>query len=303
MPVVLEDCVPGQRIVIRYRRGDGAGEPPLTDVVGLLSSLDADTARVQARTGLVSVAVADIVAARPVAAARRDVLDLERIAAAGWQAAHVRELDGWLLRADTSHTRRANSALPLASPRRPLSQLLADVSDFYRDQDLPTLIQVPLTARGLLDAELARLCWPAEAETVVMTRHLPMAVDHTVELSEMPPAGYPDLPLLTRHSRLRFALARRDEMVLASARGVVDDGWLGITQVQVDPSARRQGLAGMLIAGLADWAVQAHQARRCYLQVQADNMPALALYRGLGFSAHHRYHYRRAPLSVPSPGF
>jgi ribosomal protein S18 acetylase RimI-like enzyme len=32
-----------------------------------------------------------------------------------------------------------------------------------------------------------------------------------------------------------------------------------------------------------------------WLQVEAGNAPALALYDALGFTPHHAYHYRRAP--------
>ncbi len=98
--------------------------------------------------------------------------------------------------------------------------------------------------------------------------------------------------LLVRHDRVGFALVRGpDRRVLAIARGAVDDGWLGVTAVEVDPSARRTGLATAILLGLADWAQQ-HGATRCYLQVSADNAPALALYHRLGFYRHHSYRYR-----------
>jgi ribosomal protein S18 acetylase RimI-like enzyme len=36
-------------------------------------------------------------------------------------------------------------------------------------------------------------------------------------------------------------------------------------------------------------------AARVYLQVAVENEAALGLYRGMGFTEHHRYHYRRPP--------
>jgi N-acetylglutamate synthase len=99
---------------------------------------------------------------------------------------------------------------------------------------------------------------------------------------------------------LGFASVRDDAgSVLAIARGSVDqaaDGvpWLGVTAVEVHPSARRRGLGGLILGGLAAWAA-GHGARCCYLQVGADNAPALALYARHGFVEHHTYQYRLAP--------
>jgi ribosomal protein S18 acetylase RimI-like enzyme len=42
-------------------------------------------------------------------------------------------------------------------------------------------------------------------------------------------------------------------------------------------------------------------ARHIYLQVSADNAPAIALYTGLGLTVHHDYHYRRARPTAADP--
>ncbi len=158
MPVMLSAKLVGRRIVLRYRRSDGI-LPPLSDVVGELVSLTPTTAIVAGRGGRITVDRAAIVAAREVAPHRREILELERIARRGWRAAEVVELDGWRLHADRGWTGRANSVLPLITPRRPLPELLAEAGRFYAERGLPLQIQVPLPARGLLDAELAGRCW------------------------------------------------------------------------------------------------------------------------------------------------
>ncbi len=41
---------------------------------------------------------------------------------------------------------------------------------------------------------------------------------------------------------------------------------------------------------LLEWGAE-QGARTAYLQVLADNEPAMRLYERLGFNEHHRYHY------------
>jgi GNAT superfamily N-acetyltransferase len=76
----------------------------------------------------------------------------------------------------------------------------------------------------------------------------------------------------------------------------VDEGWLGVTAVEVAAGHRRSGVASALMRALQDWG-RGHGASRCYLQVDADNCAALAFYQRLGFISHHRYHYRIAPAA------
>jgi GNAT superfamily N-acetyltransferase len=64
--------------------------------------------------------------------------------------------------------------------------------------------------------------------------------------------------------------------------------------VEVDPDHRRQGLARAIMAAISGWGAQLG-ATRTYLQVGADNAPAIALYESLGYWRHHDYHYRTRP--------
>ena len=53
------------------------------------------------------------------------------------------------------------------------------------------------------------------------------------------------------------------------------------------------------MAGLGAWA-QERGGHSCVLQTAGDNAPALALYERLGFTEHHRYHYRLGPVPDPA---
>ncbi|MDP9443086.1 MAG: GNAT family N-acetyltransferase, partial [Actinomycetota bacterium] len=79
---------------------------------------------------------------------------------------------------------------------------------------------------------------------------------------------------------------------LAIGRAVVTGPWLGLSAVEVVPAHRRRGLGRAVVDALLRWGV-ARQARWAYLQVAPDNVAALGLYAGYGFTTHHRYCYLR----------
>lgn len=66
----------------------------------------------------------------------------------------------------------------------------------------------------------------------------------------------------------------------------------GFAAVEVDPALRRRGLASVVMAALALRALE-EGASAAWLQVEAENVGARALYSGMGFSAHHAYHHYR----------
>lgn len=88
-----------------------------------------------------------------------------------------------------------------------------------------------------------------------------------------------------------FLIERPAGFVLG--RSVLDEA--EILTIAVDPAARRQGLGRQLIDAFEAEA-RARGALTAFLEVAADNLPALALYRASGFVAQgRRPRYYRAP--------
>jgi len=121
--------------------------------------------------------------------------------------------------------------------------------------------------------------------------------------------GQPSLPpiarqVLTSAPWQAFASIRADGQTIAIGRVAAAADWAGLTAIEVAPGYRRRGLATVVTAALTTQAA-AHGAAHVYLQVEDDNEPARMLYRRIGFTAHHDYHYRIAPERQsldPAPG-
>lgn len=312
MPLVLEPSWIGRRVTVRRvieRAPDGRLHQ--ADVVGDLLGLDAQTAVVEGRTGPVEVPLALVTAARLAPPSTADELALEEVIGRGLRPVETATLGGWVLRADHGFTRRANSVLPLRAPGMPLPEALRRAHEWYAERGLPLRIAAPVEARRLLDAELGERGWEIEIFSHVMTARLDHVSDAGapgVALATVPDAAWLGLyrggeganeagrALLTRHDRVVFAALSDGADVVAIGRGVVDDRWLGVTAVAVAPEARRRGLATQIMRALWTWG-RGQGATRSYLQVEADNDAAVALYRTLGYAVHHDYQYRLEPAS------
>lgn len=86
--------------------------------------------------------------------------------------------------------------------------------------------------------------------------------------------------------------------LIGAGVAVLERGWAGVFGMATVVSWRRRGVGGALLGALAR-AVHERGAGHLYLQVETDNAGAQALYRGLGFTRSHGYHYRvSAPASV-----
>jgi GNAT superfamily N-acetyltransferase len=240
------------------------------------------------------------------------VADLELLAARGWQGLETDRLGDWLLRAGGGFTGRANSALVVGDPGTAPADAVAAVTRWYDARGLRPRAQLPGRQARAADAAFAAAGWERYDDVLVLTAPVQVcAADGVpVDLSPTPDdawlTGYryrgAALPavapaVLTNADGVVFASVRLDPAPAppaAVARGVLTDGWLGVTAVTVDERHRRRGLATAVMAALQRWAAE-RGGHSVYLQVLAGNQPALALYRRAGFIEHHRYHYRRRP--------
>lgn len=308
----------GKRVSVR-RLNDSVRSPErFTDAVGELVSWEGGVLRITRRTGeTIEIPERTLVAGKVVPAApprRRGpaatVRELQETAARGWPARETERLGDWALRAAGGFTARANSALGLGSPGLPLPEAVDRVAEWYGRRGLPARFQIPTghpETDGALDAELAGRGWTVERSALMQTAALAPIADTAADtgavlLSREPDAewsavygptegGAEDVPaVLTGGPSVWFASVPG----AAIGRCVVDGRWAGFSALVVAPGRRREGLGGLIMARLAQQALD-EGASAAYLQVRADNDEAGALYGGLGFTTHHGYHYRREP--------
>lgn len=311
----------GHRIVVRRIVGIREGRPLFSDALGELVELSETHLTLTTEQGRLRVPRAEVHRAKRVPPSRRPtaaaVTALELAADEAWPAPTRGRLGGWLLRGADGWTGRANSALPVGDPDRPLPAAVDAVVRWYADRGQPAMVNTPLPLAAPVGAELDRRGWHSRPPVLVQT--VPLAAlppappqrpgSAPVELATAPSAdwlaiaagrkgGLPDAArhVLTAVDQVRFAGVYADDTLVAVGRGTVTDGgrWLGLSLIEVLPEARRQGLAGRVVRALAGWGA-ATGASHAFLQVEQRNTGAVALYRGLGFTTHHTYLTRVAP--------
>lgn len=285
----------GTRVSLRYRLPQGS-VPPLTDVIGHLLQTGRRI-QVETKTGaVVEIAVGDVVAVRALTATpvrNSQIRATEHAAALAWPGTERLWIDGWLLRGAGGHTHRANSAVPLGIEAGMTT--VPAIVDWYTRRGQTPWLAVPDRLVKLPERVVAHL------ETVVMVSDLPAGEpDATVTLAPHPDARW--LRLYERKVPIDVLTAVVDGIVVFAIGGdavvgraaitVAPDGtrWAGLSAVRVADGHRRRGHARGLCSALLAWATE-HGAHNCYVQVLADNAPAIALYQQLGFTTQHRARY------------
>jgi ribosomal protein S18 acetylase RimI-like enzyme len=248
---------------------------------------------------------------------------LSRIEDAGLNASappQQRWVDGWLVRFSPGKARRARCVQPVASGRLPIDAKIALATRVFDEARLPMVFRITPFARPRgLDVHLESLGWTALEDVCVMAAAVPesssrpealprglvferpglSAFAHAVgalrgsslaqseaHAERLEAAPVPFRPLVIRR--------KSDGALLACGQFACEADLVGLYDVFTAPGARGQGLARRLCARALALA-RAEGAAIAYLQVEADNVEALAVYRRLGFVPGYRYHYRLRP--------
>jgi N-acetylglutamate synthase len=302
---------------ITLRVGTPVGD---VSVVGVVVTVNENTWSIRRRDGSVTDVHLDSVLARrdvpPSPAQRASVAEVQQVAALGWRALETARLGDWLLRASDGFTGRANSALTIGDPGRPVSDAVATVEAWYAERALPPRFQLPEPGatdgvRELLDNGHYSWSLPVHVMTAELG-HVLRAADARVGPGDVALDETPDdawlstyrraegtapaaaRGVLAGHPAVVFASMRSEGRTVAIARAAIDGRWAGLSAVEVVPEARRRGLAMQVTAAVLRWA-GTRGARQVYLQTEIPNDAAVTLYRSLGFAVHHDYRYANGP--------
>ncbi|HLZ82445.1 MAG TPA: GNAT family N-acetyltransferase [Caulobacteraceae bacterium] len=243
-----------------------------------------------------------------------EILDLETISARAWPAARTMGLGGWRLHASAGFSGRTNACWPLGDPELALDDAIARAEAWYESHGLPSLYKIvdAACAPPGLPERLAARRYRSHTETIMMTGPVAGLGDPAVILGDVVEPDFAAVFAATAHgpgdARERLETLERVPRPRAFARlyaegspaaigaGAAEGDWAGVFAMRTDPRFRRQGLARRILASLMAFAAGAG-ANRAWLQVEAVNTGAIALYQAAGFREAYRYQYWSRPAS------
>ena len=246
-------------------------------------------------------------------------LDLARVEEIGLNALQTqRQLfyDGWLLRVSPGKAKRARSVNAHFGSTLPLANKIPYCERIYAERGLPILFRItPFLHPPQLEAELEARGYESFDRTLVQTARLehPPETQHVpgIEFLTPSPAAFAEavgelhetsaeqraafLERLT-HTPLttRTMIAVMDGRPVGTGAVILEDGMAGVYTMNTAPDMRARGIATGILATLLRWAWE-HGATHAYLQVSADNLRAVSVYRRFGFVDAYTYHYRGRP--------
>jgi N-acetylglutamate synthase len=246
-----------------------------------------------------------------------DIEAIERCTMAAVSPEAVHELAGWLLPMDSSTIARAHSAVPLshgASNADPA--VIPLIIAQYAQQGMRAKFRLPDVATYKpMCAVLHGMGYRPVSPTLVQlgTARIMRAVtvQSPADIANAPDEGWVNVFThgrtpnvqdaqrvgnFCRGSGVVFASVRdaASSATLAGGAAALSHGWMCVHGVNTLPAHRGQGLAGRVLAGLAETALQ-HGLEKVFLQVEEDNTSAQALYRRADFTTAWKYVYWQLP--------
>ena len=233
---------------------------------------------------------------------------LEPLADDAWPARERVRMGGWRLNASSGRSMRINACWPLAAPDRDPEEALNAAEAWFQARGLPPRFKLTdgLVAPADLPGRLALRGYRAVKETVVMLGPTGGEGDPALRVAPAPDAAFEAVFTATAgdpedgRERLdalgripapaRFARLDIDGAPAAIGCAAIGGGFAGVFGMRTAPGHRRKGLARRILRALLAEA-GGLGAGRAWLQVEADNAPAIALYADEGFEPAYRYRY------------
>ncbi len=241
-----------------------------------------------------------------------DIESIERATLAAVPPEAADQIGDWLLALDPGTVGRAHSAAPLHHCPPDLG-VVPVIEARYAAQGRPTVFRLPCTGsfdamRDLLRGRQFSTSKPSLVQTG-STNAMSAFSDRTgVDLSAEPGDAWAAVFLgegfdpvdgacrvgvLSRSRSSVYASVSADGRTVAVGAACFSHGWVGVHGMRTLPGYRGRGMAGGILAAFGRLAMQ-RGVQRTYLQVEAANNGAQALYRRAGFTTAWAYEYWRA---------
>ena len=232
---------------------------------------------------------------------------LEKIAQQNWMPEKIEEIGQWQLRSNSGFSYRANSTLPLGGkgfgdPGIELNQAISKVIDFYKELKQPAIFQILPSIHQELERSITGLGFRSKGEVRFETMRINSPSIYDLKDVQLLTSDYPTADWFALHEDGEIAaelmlrtpskylhLFEQSELV-ATARAAFTEDWAGISRVRVRGDKQSQGLGRkIMLATLNE--ITNNGLENVFLQVESENLNALAIYHSLGFSLHHYLNY------------
>jgi ribosomal protein S18 acetylase RimI-like enzyme len=241
------------------------------------------------------------------------LMRLEEVALNAYPAPRQIIYDGWLLRFTGGPSKRVNSVNVLYPSALPFDEKIAYCKRVFDEQGMPTIFRLldPFTPPGLPNALVSEGFFFFDP-TYVLGQRISGGMQGNFEDGVVRQMGLDEWLVLRAEfgqkpiEKIRYLKTILEIMVpekvlvgcfvgdraVACGMAVIEEEMLGYFSIYTHPDQRRKGYARAVMGALTGWGV-VRGASFGYLQVEGDNDPALALYRGMGFETCYRYVYWR----------
>jgi RimJ/RimL family protein N-acetyltransferase len=240
------------------------------------------------------------------------VVELEAAGLEAWPPRETLIVNGWIARFTSGQTHRGNSVATHLFKGKACGDAIAIVEGEYKTRGLPAMFQIspatkPTDLEMLLRDRGYRTITPTltcVASSVLMRASLPEPRE--VQASGEPTDDFAQLILSGSRSyddgRERLDILSRIELphvcvtaydkgiAVACGTGTLNHGWVGINLMRTDAAHRRNGHAQRVLSAITRWA-EGKGVSRLYLNVEAANHGARALYAKAGFETAYESRY------------
>jgi GNAT superfamily N-acetyltransferase len=238
-----------------------------------------------------------------------DFVEIEHAAFQSWPSQEEKNWEGWVLRLSEGYTKRANSITVFTNPAGLLEPLILACETQFNSRQLPCVFRLlHFVDNTDLEEILISRGYNFADHTLTLFQHIqgkqwnggkikPMAIEDWMtsfyRLSQKDSLdGTRHLAILNRiRQPLLPAVLREGNEEVACGIGVMSGSLFGIFDIVIHPKYRNMGFGRELLYRMLKWAVD-NGAISAYVQVVADNEPAVRLYHKCGYRPGYEYHYR-----------